>query len=108
MQRQTWSILPIKYLSKYGSQYLPPIESELLDHMKKDNFVQLIFRSEEGSHYCIGVEKLWCKITGFEDGLFYGKLMDQPVLIDGLQRGDFIRFSHEYVVGIEARISEAG
>ena len=98
-------ILPIKYLSKYGSHYLPPSQTELFGHLKTDNFVQLIFKSDNAPGDCIRVEKLWCRITGFDNGLYYGKLMDHPVLIDGLNRGDFIRFSHEYVVGIERRVS---
>ncbi len=108
MKHQSWAILPIKYLTKYGSHYLPPRESEISGNMKKDNFVQLVFRSNNGTNSCISVEKLWCRITGFEEGLYYGKLMDQPVLIDGLERGDFIRFSHDYVVGINQRMGEAG
>lgn len=108
MKHQTWTILPIKYLTKYGSHYLPPNESEISGNMKKDNFVQLVFRSNNGVGTCISVEKLWCRITGIEEGLFYGKLINQPLLIEGLNCGDFIRFSHDYVVGINQRMGEAG
>ena len=97
MTNTSWTLFNIKFLAKRNRRYFPPSLDELFPVLKPGNYVQLIFRTTKNKPGFIGIEKMWCEVTGFRDGGYLGKVINIPQVIRDLKFGDEVFFYPDYV-----------
>ena len=99
-QKQTnWVLFNVKHLSQHAVQYRRPCRLELFETLLVGNYVQLMFRSSNNRPRFVGIEKIWCEIIGFHEGLYTAKVVEVPRVIAELNHGDSVFFSFDYVLG---------
>ena len=99
MKQFSWSLFNIKTLQKQAKKYyLSPSKQSIYRQLLKGNYFQLMFRSHNNKTKFIAVEKLWCCFEKRENGLYYGRLVSLPKIINTLHFGDEIPFGVEHIL----------
>lgn len=98
MTTTNWKLLNAEMLQRrYPGRFLRPSNEKLLRMLVRDRFVKMVFQSSNNKPGFIGIEYLWVRLIGYKDGMYNGRLVNQPEVIQTLQKGSIIQFRPENV-----------
>ncbi len=98
----SWKLVSAASLQKkFPHRYLRPTSSHLLGGLKKGNIVQLLAKAVFTQPKSIQVKFIDLEIMGRKDGKYFGRLLDQTALGDGLEQERFFAFRPEHVLSVE-------
>ena len=79
---------------------------ELITKLRIGNYVKLIFRLECDNDDTPNAERMWVEIAKIRNGLFEGRLDNDPVFIEDLKCGDLVKFESKHIINTNLEIEE--
>ena len=70
------------------------------------DLVKLVFVLDEAPASGPNAERMWVEVLGAADGVYQGRLTNQPTVIPDLDDGALLEFDHRHVAGIALRRHE--
>ena len=87
---------------RYPDSFWIP-DREARKQLKPGDYVKLVFEPSPLNKRRLGGERMWVEVEELRaDGKYRGKLLNEPIVIDGAHWGDSIGFGPEHVISIDS------
>lgn len=99
-ESSAWRLDDVEARAKQNPRtfFIPPPETRR--NLQIGDTVKLVFLIEDAQPAEIAAERMWVEVVGLDQGLYAGRLLNQPSAIATLEPGDVVDFGPEHVAAI--------